>query len=405
MARVKWLIVLLCLSVSACQPGAATVSPTAQGTVPAVLPTAVVPDATSGATTPSGPATQNGIMPTDPNQIKAQVETIVNQYLAAMSHQDAQALAKVIDLERLSFKRGQNDLLQQPLANRWIGKNATGTVTTVQIAKEPYVKAWVTDNSGRNFIWTFKWTGQGWILSEPAEDELGELKNKEYEQFTLRFYAWDEALVDEVAKNIQIAYQTAVASTGRTPKQKFLVRMAATFETQAGGMNVNTRASYNTQNNMIAISSPESFHGSFFGTDVSQLSRDLVHEMTHLLVNDALYPRGTIWWVNEAFAHYFSNDIRADYVRRAVAQNVTLKDLNKLEVAGGIDDSVFLYRYAGAAAVQYMVEKLGGKEKAWEWLIEEAQDRDFNTSLQKVYGLSYDQFEKGWQDFMKQMYG
>ena len=186
---------------------------------------------------------------------------------------------------------------------------------------------------------------------------------------------------------------------------QFLVRMAATFETQAGGMNVNTRASYNTQNNMIAISSPESFHGSFFGTDVSQLSRDLVHEMTHLLVNDALYPRGTIWWVNEAFAHYFSNDIRADYVRRAVAQNVTLKDLNKLEVAGGIDDSVFLYRYAGAAAVQYMVEKLGGKEKAWQWLIEEAQDRDFNTSLQKVYGLSYDQFEKGWQDFMKQMYG
>ena len=52
-----------------------------------------------------------------------------------------------------------------------------------------------------------------------------------------------------------------------------------------------------------------------------------------------------------------------------------------------------------------MVEKLGGKEKAWQWLIEEAQDRDFNTSLQKVYGLSYDQFEKGWQDFMKQMYG
>ena len=107
MARVKWLIVLLCLSVSACEPGAATVSPTAQGTVPAVLPTAVVPDATSGAPTPSGPATQNGIMPTDPNQIKARVETIVNQYLAAMSHQDAQALAKVIDLERLSFKRGR----------------------------------------------------------------------------------------------------------------------------------------------------------------------------------------------------------------------------------------------------------------------------------------------------------
>src|SRR5438105_13587324 len=159
MARVKWLIVLFCLSVGACAPRAVP------GTIPTAFPSVALPVATPVATTTSSQAAQNGAMPTDPSQIKSQLESAVNRYLAAMSSQDDQPLAKVIDVERLSFKRGQNDLLLQPLANRWIGRNATGTVTKVQIAKEPYLMTWATDNSGRNYIWTFNWTGQGWIMS------------------------------------------------------------------------------------------------------------------------------------------------------------------------------------------------------------------------------------------------
>ena len=222
----------------------------------------------------------------------------------------------------------------------------------------------------------------------------------------LRYFEWDEAMIDEVAKNIKIAYDTVSKYTGRTTKQKFLVRMSPTFQTITGRFGIGTGATYNSSLKMTSIPSPESFLGTFTGTRVSELSDTLQHEFTHMLVDDALYPRGTIWWVNEAFAHYFSKDLRPTTVKASLGVKVfTLKELLQLENQDVTDRQTDLYmRAQGTVAVQYMVEKLGSREKAWEWLIYEAEARDFNQSFQKIFGLNYDQFEKGWQEFMLQKY-
>jgi hypothetical protein len=410
MRRFGWLVALLLLSLTACTLTEAPPAPATPGTAAVASPTPGAASPTSGPAATSGPAPtsappQSGAMPSDPTVIKAGVKPALDKFLDALNKVDDAALAAVVDQSNLSLKRAMNDFMHSPVYG-WKGRNPSATISKVQVVKDPYVKVWLTETIRGDHVWVFKWTGTGWILSEPQEDELGEQKNLETDDFTLRYYEWDQALVDQVAKNVNVAYAAVKQNTGRQAKEKFLVRMAPTFESDAGRTSIGVGAIYVSSNKMISIPSPESFKGTFTGTNVDELSQTLQHEMTHMMVDFTLAPRSTIWWVNEAFAHYFSNDLRPDTMRRALQNKVyTLKDLNALETGSGISQEDLYMRAEGTAAVQYMVEKLGGREKAWQWLIEETQDRDFNTSFQKIFGLSYDQFEKGWQDFMKQKYG
>ncbi len=402
MTRLTLLAGFLLLGLTACALTEAPPAPTAQTTSPTSAPTASAPAPTAPATSAPAPS---GAMPTDPEAIKAGVQPALVKFLDALNKVDDAELASVVDQTNLSLKRAMNDFMHSPVYG-WKGRNPSATISRVQVVKDPYVKVWLTETVRGDHVWVFKWTGSGWILSEPQEDELGPQKNLETDDFTLRYFEWDAPLVDQVVKNVKLAFAAVKQNTGQQAKEKFLVRMAPTFESDAGRTPIGVGATYVSGNKMIAIPSPESFHGTFSGTNVDELSQTLQHEMTHMMVDFTLAPRSTIWWVNEAFAHYFSNDLRPDTVRRALQNKVySLKDLNALETDGGITDQDLFMRAEGTVAVQYMVEKLGGRDKAWQWLIEETQDRDFNTSFQKVFGLNYDQFEKGWQDFMKQKYG
>ncbi len=402
MSRLYWFAVVLLLSLTACALTESPTTPPTTNTVPASAPTTSVAPPTAAPTTE--PA-QSGAMPTDSAKIQAGVKPALDKFLDALNKVDDNQLAAVADQTNLSFKRAMNDFMHSPVYG-WKGRSPRGTISKVQVAKEPYVKVWLNETIRGDHVWVFKWTGSGWILSEPQEDELGDLQNFESDDFTLRYYAWDAGLVDRVVKNVKIAYAEVKKNTGQQAKSKFLVRMAPTFETDAGRTPIGVGATYISSNKMISIPAPDSFHGSFSGTNIDELSQTLQHEMTHMMVDFTLAPRSTIWWVNEAFAHYFSNDLRPNTVHSALQNKVySLKDLNALETGSGIQQDDLYMRAEGTVAVQYMVEKLGGKDKAWQWLVEEAQARDFNASFQKVFGMSYDQFEKGWQDFMKQKYG
>ncbi|MBI1802475.1 MAG: hypothetical protein HY259_10890 [Chloroflexi bacterium] len=361
--------------------------------------------APSTASSPTGAVPADSKMPTELSKIRTQIQAALDRYMDAMNRGDETALANIVDQDNLTFKRVQNDFLKSP-AYSWKGRNPRGTVTQVQVVREPYVKVWLTETVRGNHIWIFKWSDRGWLVSEPDEEELGARTERETDKFVVRYFEWDEALVDGVVKAVSEAVDAAVANTGRKAVAKFLVRMAPTFQTQSGRSGIGVAASYNSSAKMLSIRSPESFGGTFSGIGAVKSVPDIQHEFTHLLVDEAIAPRGTIWWVNEAFAHYFTDDLRPATVRASLSNKVySLKDLNQLEVEGGVQQTDLYIRAQGTVAVQYMVEKLGGRDKAWAWLIAEAQIRDFNESFNKVFGVTYDQFEKGWQEFMKQRYG
>ncbi len=400
MSRLQWLLSLLLLSLVACSP---TEAPTSAPTSPASAAPVATSAPTPAAQPTSAPET-GGQMPTDVNVIKSQVQNILDKYLDAMNKGDEQALAKLVDQDNLTFKRVQNDFLKSPVYS-WKGRNPKGMVQKAQIVKEPYVKVWLNEAVRGDHVWVFKWTEQGWLLSEPDEEELGPRKNKETDSYTLRYFEWDEPLVDSMVKSINTAIEAAIKATGRKAKDKFLVRMAPTFQTHSGRAGIGVAANYDASGNFLAIRSPESFGGTFSGTDVSKSIPDIQHEFTHLLVHEATTPKEPYLWLNEAFAYYFTDDLRAPTVKAALANKVySLKELNQLRANNNEQEDRYIQAEA-TTVVQYIVEKLGGKEKAWQWMIEETQIRNFDESLRKVLGVPLDQFEKGWQDFMKQKYG
>jgi hypothetical protein len=343
-------------------------------------------------------------MPTDPGKVQAQIQLALDQYLDVMNRGDADALPKVVDQSNLTFRRVQSEFMKSPVYS-WKGRNPKGMVQKVQVVKEPYVKVWLNESVRGDHVWVFKWTEQGWMLSEPSEDELGALKNKETDRYTVRYYEWDESLVEDMVKSIDQAYVAAEQATGRKPQDKFLVRLAPTFETHAGRAGIGVAANYVPDSNFLAMRSPESFGGTFAGIGASKSIPDIQHELTHLLVREVTYPSSPLSWLNEAMAYYFTNDLRASTVHAALAHKVySLKELTLLNTTPDEQENRYIQAEA-TIVVQYIVERLGGRDKAWEWLIQETRIRSFDESLPKVFGMTTDQFEKGWQDFMKQKYG
>jgi hypothetical protein len=404
MFRLWVLLTLLLAALVACgNPTAAptttvptTAAPTQPTTPPIIAPS---PTAVAAEPAPGGP------MSKDLNVIKTGVQKTLDKFLEAMNKGDEQALLAQVDVENLSFKRAMSDWIKSPVYT-WKGRNPKGAVSQVKIVKEPYVKVWLKETVRGEHVWVFKWTEQGWLLSEPDEEELGPQKNKETDKFIFRYYEWDEAFVESMVKAINTAHAAAIKATGRQPLEKYLVRMSPTFQTRAGRSALGVAATYNSSAKMLSIMSPESFVGTFSSANRSEDVPDIQHELTHLLVHEATYPKAPYLWLNEAMAYYFTNDLRPANVKASLAKKIfTLKELNQLRNDDTSNEQLDRDIQAQATiVVQYIVEKFGGREKAWQWMIEETQIRDFDASLKKVLGVSVAEFEKGWQEFMLQKY-
>jgi hypothetical protein len=344
-------------------------------------------------------------MPSSEKAMREGIQKVLDQRLRALDKGDEALFMATIDQSNLTWKRVQNDYFKSPYYSRYFrSAGITARVKRVQVYQGSYVKVWLAlSNEGpAERVWVYRWVDGQWLHSEPQEEELGERLLRETDHFTVKYWAWDKPVIDDVVATVEAGYQYAVTRARRQPKEKFLVVLSPTYQTHPGRAGADVAANY-VSDLGLAIRSPESFGGVLAGDILSNI---VAHELIHLLVREVAYPREVPTWMNEGAAYYLTDDVRVSMLRESVrkGQIFSLKELENLYI---LDDEI-QQRYAlaqSSALVGYIIETYGGVDKYWQLLADEAQSRSVAESLQGVLGVDYDQFEKNWQAYLKKKYG
>jgi len=344
-------------------------------------------------------------MPTSEKAMREGIQKVLDQRMRALDKGDEALFMATMDQSNLTWKRVQNEYFKSPYYSRYFrSAGIMAKVKRVQLYQDSYVKVWLSLSSEGQAerVWVYRWVDGQWLHSEPQEEELGERLLRETDHFTVKYWAWDKPVIDDVVTTVEAGYQYAVTRARRQPKEKFLVVLSPTYQTHPGRAGADVAANYIADLG-LAIRSPESFGGVLAG-DV--LSGIVAHELIHLLVREIAYPREVATWMNEGAAYYLTDDVRVSMLRESVRQGqiFSLKELENLYI---LDDEL-QQRYAlaqSSALVGYIIETYGGVDKFWQLLADEAQSRSVAESLQRVLGVDYDQFEKNWQTYLKKKYG
>ena len=130
----------------------------------------------------------------------------------------------------------------------------------------------------------------------------------------------------------------------------------------------------------------------------------MVHEITHLLLDEAIYRPGARLpvWFNEGFAMYFepSGNRRSNTLLQAIRNNQLLPPHSLTRIPGNPEDVEVFYAQAWSL-VDYMIS-VNGENYIADLIRSVNEGKNFEESLIEVYGKSTEELEEEWRaDLLK----
>jgi hypothetical protein len=141
------------------------------------------------------------------------------------------------------------------------------------------------------------------------------------------------------------------------------------------------------------------------GTD-PDLDKTIAHELSHLVVGKAVesplsspLPR----WLDEGLAMYAEGELPA---KNALALEEALREGKLISVRSlsgyvGEPEKVDLFYAEAYSLVEFLLKEYG-KEKMREFLAEFAKGSPQEEALSKIYGLTIDELDAKWRNYLKQ---
>ena len=129
------------------------------------------------------------------------------------------------------------------------------------------------------------------------------------------------------------------------------------------------------------------------------------HELAHIMINRLISECPA--WLNEGFAMYIGdNEVRNVFQRKALLKRIQKEELIPLKQLhqnfSFIEDQkrANLAYAESLSVVQYIVDTYG-YNKLVEFINDLAKGFKLDNSFQKSFGLTYDEFERNWQQQLK----
>src|SRR5512138_3592253 len=191
---------MLILSQLACQtlfPGPAT----ATATILPPTPTVVVPTST---VTPS----RTPVPEFSDDEIKVGIQRSLDIYAEALTNNNPEQLAEVVDQENKPFRRIVRSRFDE-FQNSYAGGQVQFQFTLKEITRRAYgfvIARFETDN-GLEAQWPFRYLNGAWVISEPTVEQIGEPVTTETEHFTFTSYPWAEDVNPLIMKLMEKARQ------------------------------------------------------------------------------------------------------------------------------------------------------------------------------------------------------
>ena len=406
-------------------PQAAATEAAAPAATATTEPTTEPTEEATAAVTAAAGATADIASQSD-EEIIAGMQEAVDVWSEAFSTGNPELLKTIIDPKRPALRRTQEGLLKYYNESQTAGQmDWQGKVAEIKRRELGYVEASV-DTSGGRRPFTFKQIKGTWMLSEPSRSELGKREKLETENFTIQYYPWDEDIVAEMGQLMEAAHEKNQEVLGRVPDEKPLVQLIPTIETMPGGGRAGVLAFYRRGSGArlglkeMVVNSPQSFGFVAYDPAVgwqADLTETLAHEYVHLINDCCFTPIARMNdWMIEGIAEYVASGPRSRQAQVAYAvQNDSLipirdttegrvykQDLENLSILE--QDNSLAYGEA-SSLVDFIVRNYGGLDGFWKLVEEYDRTQNFDTALQNLHGISFDDFDKAWREDLQQIYG
>jgi hypothetical protein len=402
-------LAILIVSQLACQALTSVASPEPAPTQ--IIEAAAPP---TGAQTEASPAETSF---TD-DEIKAGIQESLDTYAEAYNTNDLDLLASIVDSENKPFFRIVTSRFTT-FQESYLGGSTGFKYTLLDIQKREFgfVLAHFETRGGSQANWLFRFTGDRWVLSEPTVEQVGEPIITETEHFIFTSYPWADDVNPQIMELMETARNNVEKVLGKVPDEKASVKIIPIYGVSPFNP-MNAIALYMKERgplkDIIEVYAPYSFAFSFYDPSLGwdgDLLTTLTHEYTHMAHARSFDQSGRLSdWMSEGLAEYVSAP-EYNIINACEAYNsgtiipildesgaVYTQDLMHLTV---LDQNVRLgYDYA-QALVKFNVENHGGLDGFWKLANALDETSDFKKAVQSAFGISYEQYDKEWQAWLK----
>ncbi|MFV9504753.1 MAG: hypothetical protein AB4911_09330 [Oscillochloridaceae bacterium umkhey_bin13] len=401
--------------------GCTTNQPTAEPPPP------LAPEATAIVIAPDTPASApvNPPTGTDPVALEQAIQATLDAYVRAYSENDPDLLRTTVDQTNAPIRR----LVQERFENyQGSALRRSGfpqlRVSAITPRELGFVQVQVDSIGGVRYDWLMREVDGRWVISEPTERELGERITIESENFTFYTYAWADPVNARLVELMEQARVQVGERLGALPEGKYNVYIRPIFgitpPASSGAIAWYTSAA-RPRGDRMDIYTPGSYVYSWYDANEGwepDLYQTLVHEYTHLVNQRSFMPVATMRdWMYEGLAEYVSDSPRADEVSAAVRAD---RIIPILDPAGGTNpqdlDHLYLLERDRSLAyglsyslVAYIDQELGGLDTLWELArafneTPGTGEARYDGALQRVFGLSFAEFDAGWRAWLRANY-
>ena len=410
--RISLALLLILMSQWACQTllpsPTATIAPTASAIPTAVLATAIPAMETA-------PPTSTTTFSED--EIRAGIQSSLDQYAQAYRKNDPAVLEQVVDQENKPFRR-----IVRSRFDDFQGSYLAGQVDLhmqlldITQREHGFILARFQTDGGLEGQWPFRYLNGTWVLSEPTVEQIGEPVTTETEHFIFKTYPWADDVNPRIMEMMETARQTVGDVLGTLPGEKANVEIMPIYGLrpfEAMGAIASYSEGPDPSRDRIQIYTPDSFAFSYYDPSTGwekELEQILVHEYTHLTHARSFDSAGRLSdWMSEGLAEYVSGADQNSYWACDAMESGTLipiidesREINQQDLMHMylLEENFALSYDFATSLVEYTVETHGGLEGFWR--LAEALDEtsNFKRAVEQAFGISYEQYNTQWQTWL-----
>jgi hypothetical protein len=354
--------------------------------------------------------------------IQRGLQAAVDRYARAYNENRLDLLKQAVDQTNLPFRRLVQTRFEDFQKSFLQGQvRFDFTVTDVQPREHGFVQATLRTSGGSAADWLFRQVDDQWVLSEPTAEQIGTVEQIETDHFIFNTYPWTADINARVIKLMENARARVLDRLGQAPDEKALVDIMPIYGLRPGD-SPNAAAYYDERSrhaaqDRILIYAPQSYLFGYYDPDrgwEADLEDVLTHEYTHLVHNRSFDNAGELAdWMVEGLAEYVSDApseyllsqaVRDDHIIPIVDQQSDILNRQDLIHMYTLKDDMSLAYALAHSLVTYITREYGGLDAFWQLARAYTKHQDMDAALRDALGVSYEEFDRGWRAWLKQLF-
>ena len=234
---------------------------------------------------------------------------------------------------------------------------------------------------------------------------LDKLQELETEHFIIKYHDLDDSTLSMIVEEAENAYNKVSSDLGYSPDNKTVIQVGTDGEDFEWGK---WSGFYEIHSEIIYVQSPTQNKLNRWGDYRNAIKGSITHEFSHHIIS-AGYKTRFPEWLNEGTATYEAQDSIEHFsayrkFKKAAAKN-ELHPLGEMDIFALLDDNDrFLAYIESYTVVEYIVSTYGHDALA-DLLKARRDNPDMHEVIKDTLGVSYEDFELGWMNFVKEKYG